>query len=122
MATEPLACTIDPSLVPAQQEGFRALLAAARTTERVSPQHLRLMLATDNGLDISPLVQEKQCCRFFDFTLTPTVEGTVMLDIRVPASAGPVNGPALRGHEVGTPEEILDWFAATAVEPSRANG
>lgn len=116
MTSEPIACTIDPAQAPVQEEGFRALLATTRSVERPSLQHLRLTLTAERGLDIEPLAREKQCCRFFDFTLTPTTEGVVVLDVRVPADAGPVGGPAAEQRGVGSAEEILDWWAAVAAE------
>lgn len=119
MTPEPVACTIDPANAPAQEESFRTLLSTARHVERPTSQHLRLTLGSEHGLDISPLAREKQCCRFFDFVLTPTSEGTVVLDMRVPADAGPVGGTVTEQRGVGSAEEILDWFASVATDSAR---
>ena len=73
-----------------------------------------MILSTERGLDIALLAREKQCCRFFDFTLVPTVDGTVTLDIQVLAEAGPVRGTIPEERGVGTAEQVLDEFAARA--------
>ena len=41
MTSEPVVCTIDPAQAAVQEEGFRTLLASARSIERPNPQHLR---------------------------------------------------------------------------------
>lgn len=114
MASEPVVCTEDPAQGSARVEDFRALLGKAESVERPTPQHLRVTLATSEGLDIGVLAREMQCCGWFEFTLAPTREGTAVLDVRVPANAGPVRGAASEQQGVGNPEEILDEFARTA--------
>ncbi|AYY14247.1 hypothetical protein EF847_17640 [Actinobacteria bacterium YIM 96077] len=120
MTAEPVVCTEDPARAAAREEDFRVLLGKARRTERLTPQHLRMALATDEGLDISVLAHEMQCCAWFDFRLTPATDGTVLLDIQVPANAGPVRGPAPEQQGIGSPEDILDTFAQIATGTSRS--
>lgn len=110
----PLVCTEDPAQSAVREQDFRVLFGKAVGTERISPQHLRITLGTDEGLDISVLAREMQCCGWFDFRLTPTAAGTVVLDIAVPANTGRVRGPAPERHGAGSPEQILDTFAGLA--------
>lgn len=116
MSAEPIVCTIDPAQAPAQEKDLRAVLSAAERIERPTPQHLRLTLAVEGGLDIGPLAREKQCCRFFDFTLTPTTEGTVVLDVRVPADRDPAGTAGAESDDSTGAEQLLDEFAMWAAE------
>lgn len=114
---QPPVCHLSPARAEDRGEDFRRLLGKARTVQRPSREHLRLTLSTDDGLDIAVLAHEKQCCEWFEFTLEPTTSGTVLLDIVVPAAAGAVRGPVPDLVDAGTPEEVLDRFAAEATAP-----
>ena len=92
----PDACTLPTAAQPLRQAEFEALCSAAlRRQERLSPLHLRLTLASGEGLaeavrDLA--ARETDCCSFFDFTVTPT-DGVVVLDIEVPdAHVGVLDG------------------------------
>ncbi len=92
----PGACTLPTAAQPLRQAEFAALCSTyLREHERLSPRHLRLVLAGDEGLadtvrDLA--ARERDCCSFFDFTVTPTLQD-VVLDVEVPeAYVGVLDG------------------------------
>jgi hypothetical protein len=118
MTSDAIVCTLDPARAADHEQALRGMLAAARKTERPAPQHLRLTLDAAEGLDIGPIVAEKQCCRFFDFTLRPTAEATVIVDVRVPTEAGPQGEDVAEQDGIGLAERLLDHIAHMATHDS----
>ena len=85
----PAACTLPTPERPARLAEWGAQLAAAVRRDRPTPRHARLTLpgAADRAAQLRDLAaRESRCCSFFDFTVTGAPDGTVTLDIRVPAA------------------------------------
>ncbi len=92
----PNSCTLPTAAQPLRQAEFAALCnTSLREHERLSPTHLRLILAGCHGLEDTVrdlAAREHDCCSFFDFTVTATVE-EVVLDVEVPqAYVGVLDG------------------------------
>ncbi len=87
------ACTLPTAEQPLRVAEFDALFAGAlRKLELREPGWLRLVLAPGAGVQAADveastrelIARESVCCSFFDFHLTPTIDGELVLDVRVP--------------------------------------
>lgn len=82
----PAACTLPTAEQPLRVAEFDRLFADhLRSADRVGPRTLDLVLAAESRGTVADLTaREKECCSFFDFDLTDTVDGQLRLRIGVP--------------------------------------
>ena len=103
----PAACTLPVPERPIRLAEWDALFATAVRRERHTPRHARLTLpgAAGRAAQIRDLAaRETDCCSFFAFEVTEAADGTVALDIRVPAAQVAVLDSLLeRGHDGRVP-------------------
>jgi hypothetical protein len=87
LAWVPHACTLPTVEQPLRVAEFDQLFATAlRTTERISPTRLRLVLEPDAEAIARELcARESECCSFFTFTFDADERG-VLLDVEVPVA------------------------------------
>jgi len=82
------ACTLPTAERPLRRAEFDALFRETLAqAQRISPGHLRLILAGAD--DLEPRVRdltarEQECCSFFTFTVATDAPGRLVLDIEVP--------------------------------------
>jgi len=103
----PAACTLPAPERPTRLAEWDALFAAAVERERRTPQHARLTLpgAAGRAAQVRDLAaRETGCCSFFAFEVAEAADGTVALDIRVPAAQVAVLDALLaHGHDGQVP-------------------
>ena len=84
------ACTLPTEEVPLRVAEFRRLFADSfMSAERPSPTSARLILLGGPGLlarTVELTRREAACCSFFEFTVTPVDDGSVVLAIEVPVA------------------------------------
>ena len=82
------ACTLPTAERPLRAAEFAELFAVfLRGADRVSPTRLRLTLAAEAEAGARDLAaRETGCCSFFTFGFGPGADGTVLMDIEVPAA------------------------------------
>ena len=84
----PAACDLPTPERPLRVAEWGGLLRSAVRRERRTPRHARLTLpgAAGRAAQVRDLAaRESDCCSFFAFAVTEVADGTVALDIRVPA-------------------------------------
>lgn len=90
-ASEPIACTLDPSAAVDRVAEWHAILdhATARIVNDDGSRRVVFGEAVDVGALARLVASEQDCCSFFSFSIT--VDGTgVTLDVRAPDAGAPL--------------------------------